>query len=146
MSSCFTSLLSQKPLLDFICSLYPQAVFMLATLIPLNTYLPEKQSEQIILLFSSKLGESKLPCSGGWAVEHSVTSFSPHPCSNFTTSLQGTEILLNETDTHRFSYVFTTQKGSITSTKVAERRIIAGFSLNFWIFWIFPSGNKTIIF
>lgn len=43
----------------FIYSLYPQAVFILATPIPLNTYLSEKQSELIILLFLFKAGRQK---------------------------------------------------------------------------------------
>lgn len=66
MSSCFTSLFSQQPLFSFICSLHPQPVFILATLIPLNTYWPEKRSKQIILLILFKAGRNnKLICSGG---------------------------------------------------------------------------------
>lgn len=136
MTSSFTSLLSQKPLFDFACSLYPQAVFILATLILLNTYLPEKQPKRIILLILFKAEKKQAHLLWGMSSGNTALTASSPPSLYWlpisTTPLQSTQILLNETDMYRLSCVFITQKGRIILTKVTEkRRIIESFSLLF---------------
>lgn len=102
MSSYFYITFISKTSFCFICSLYPQAVFVLATPIPLNTYLPEKQSELIILLPLFKAGRQKTHLL--WGMSSRSTELLPSSLpSLFTTPLQGTKIFLNERDMHRLS-------------------------------------------
>lgn len=105
------------------------------------------KADNLTLLFAA--GREQARGSGDEQWEHSVGSlFSPHPsslqCHHPSPRHWDTPQRNRHTDS--LSSVFITQKGRTTSSKVAEKRIRESFSLKFWIFWIFPPGNKPIIF
>lgn len=147
MPSCFTSLSPQKPLWLHRLPLpsgwlHPGCSYSLEHLFACETI----KADNLTLLF--RAGREQARRSGDEQWEHSVGSlFSPHPslqCHHPSPRHWDTPQRNRHTD--RLSSVFVTQKGRTTSTKVAEKRIRESLSLKFWIFWIFPPGNKPIIF